>query len=652
MPLGVCYYPEHWPSDRWAQDAQLMREAGLEWVRIGEFAWSLLEPQPGVYTWEWLDTAIDVLGAAGLKVVLGTPTATPPVWLTEAEPHVLRVDRSGQRLAHGGRRHACVVNPRYREYCATLTGQLVERYGAHPVVGAWQIDNELGNHGSARCYCPACRTAWQAWLAVQYSDIAALNAAWGTVFWSQTYVDWSQVPLPSDVVGGGHNPALELAYRRWASQAQVAFCREQVALVRQAAPGRTILTNIAPGDDEIDWFDLAAEVDTIAWDNYPHGFSDWSAVAFFHDLMRGLKQQPFWVMEQQPGPINWTRTNPPVAPGQVRLWTYQDVAHGAENVLFFRWRACRFAQEQYHSGLLNHAAQPTRGYSEAQQVAEEWQIEQPQRAPVDVALLVDYRDLWAQQIDPHGAEWSYWELARTIHRSLLHHGLQVDVIRRGSELDRYKVVIAVAPMMIDQAEADQWRSWVAAGGTLILTPRSFTKDVHNSWTDQVLPGTLTSLCGAEVAEWSALAPDQPWQAAWAGGEAFDVPVWAEILQPTTAQSFVHYTQGYAAEQSAATAHQTGAGLVVLLGAYPVPALLAGVWQRIWPDVAMLPQSVERIWLSDASLLLLNHAADAVEVKLAGDWHDRLSDQLFHTTIEAPAWGVMWLSKASEQKKKE
>ena len=315
--LGVCYYPEHWPEARWAEDARLMRECGLEVVRIAEFAWSRLEPRPGEYDWDWLDRAVATLAAAGLKLILGTPTATPPAWLTQHHPDVLRVGPDGRRWSHGGRRHTCptsAVSGTYAEHSERVVAAMSERYGTHPAVIAWQIDNELGNHSTARCQCDQCRAAFQRWCHERYGTLEQLNRAWGTSFWSQSYDEWRQIPLPSDPTGGGHNPSLQLAYRRFASDAHVAIVRGQAARLRLSSPGRTITTNIAPLDNELDWHAIAAEVDVISWDNYPHGFEHPADVAFFHDLVRGLKRRPFWIMEQQAGRINWTPYNPPVPP--------------------------------------------------------------------------------------------------------------------------------------------------------------------------------------------------------------------------------------------------------------------------------------------------------------------------------------------------
>ena len=645
MPLGVCYYPEHWPEEFWASDARKMREAGLQFVRIGEFAWALMEPAAGEYAWDWLDRAITTLAAEGLQIVLGTPTATPPAWLTAAEPDVLRVGADGRRLAHGGRRQACLANGRYRELSRGIVTALAERYGQHPAVAAWQIDNEIGNHGSARCYCAACRTAFQAWLSGKYGSLAALNEAWGAVFWSQTYSEWTQIPLPADPVGGGHNPSLVLDYRRWASTVQVEYCRTQAAILREHSPNRTILTNIAPGDDEINWFDLAAEVDTIAWDNYPHGFADWQAVSLFHDHMRGLKRQPFWVMEQQPGPINWTATNQPVPPNQVRVWSYQDAAHGAESVLYFRWRACWLGQEQYHSGLLDHASRPARGYGEAQTVAREWaEHGQPVAAPRRVALLVCYDDLWAQQLDPHAQGWNYWQLAQTIHHSLADHGIGVDVIRRGSDLSGYQLVVAVAPMLADAAEADHWRDWVAAGGTLVATPRTFTKRPDNRTVAVPFPADLGDLFGAEVAEWSALHPASPWRVAFNDGDqTLAAPLWAEVLRPTLANPIARWSDCYAAGEPAITACTYGKGLAVYSGAYPTAELLASLWPKLLPNVARQPQDVERIELTDG-VLLLNHSEHAATVPFPGEWRDKLSNETGSDSCILLGLAVRWLAK--------
>lgn len=615
--LGVCYYPEHWPPARWPEDARLMRAAGLELVRIGEFAWSRLEPQPGVYDWDWLDRAIATLSAAGLRVILGTPTATPPAWLTQRYPEVLRVGADGRRWSHGGRRHTCPTSPAYREHCQRIVTALAERYGHHPAVIAWQIDNELGNHSTARCACPTCRAAFQQWCTQRYATLEQLNARWGTVFWSQEYSDWRQIPLPSDPVGGGHNPALALAYRRFASEANIDLLRAQTAILRALAPGRLLTTNIAPLDDEIDWHRLAAEVDVISWDNYPHGFEHPADVAFFHDLVRGLKRQPFWVMEQQPGRINWTAYNPPVPPGQVRLWTYQALAHGAEHVLFFRWRAGRVGQEQYHSGLLRHDATPAQGYHEVARLAREL-AEQPlpPRAPAQVALLISYEDAWSVQLEPHHAAFDYWRVARLIYRDFWRRGIAVDVIRRDQELDGYRQAIAVVPMLIDAADTARWQTFVERGGHLTLTGRACVRDQDLMWSDQPLPHGLSELLGAQVSQWYALPPGTQALLRQGDADAGTTHTWIEELAINDAARvtvpFLAQLPAYPtiAPFAPAAEARLGRGALRYLSCYPADPD-AGWWSA-WPTppAPLLPPDVEAVPLADGSRLLLNHSPTA------------------------------------------
>jgi beta-galactosidase len=603
--LGVCYYPEHWPQSRWAEDAQLMRDCGLELVRIGEFAWSKIEPQPGTYDWTWLDQAIQTLADAGLSIILGTPTATPPAWLTQRYPDVLRVGDDGRRWSHGGRRHTCPTSSTYRELCRNVVAALAVRYGAHPAVVAWQIDNELGNHHTARCACSSCRAAFHEWCGQRYGTLDRLNEVWGTVFWSQQYSDWSQIPLPSDPVGGGHNPSLCLAYRRFASDAHVDFLREQTTVLRRHSPGRKLTTNIAPLDDEIDWFDIAAEVDVISWDNYPHGFEHPADVAFFHDLVRGFKRQSFWVTEQQAGRINWTLFNPPVSPGQVRLWTYQALAHGAEHLLYFRWRASRYGQEQYHSGLLDHDASPAPGYHEAQQVAQELEANGvPQRAPAEVALLVDYNDAWAVEIERHNILFDYWGMARAIYRDFWHHGIDVDIVRRGSDISQYRHVVVVAPILSDPSESERWRAFVEMGGTLTLTARSCVKDGENVWIDRPAPDGLTGLLDAKVGQWYSLPPATMARFQTTAGAMVESAVWVEDLEGEAAPTLAYEPGSIPGipALNAAVERRIGAGTVRYVGLYPSQPE-TGIFSQA---EHALPPLVERITLEEGALLL-NHA---------------------------------------------
>ncbi len=385
--LGVCYYPEHWPEDLWAEDAAWMAETGLSWVRIGEFAWSRLEPAPGVLHFEWLDRAIDTLGQAGLKVILGTPTATPPRWMLDRHPDMLARDVEGRPRGFGSRRHYCFSHEGYREECARIVALLAERYGQNSHIAAWQTDNEYGCHDTVISYSNAALMAFRAWLMAKYGQINSLNTAWGNVFWSMEYQTYDQIGLPNLTVTEP-NPAHVMDFLRFSSDQVVGFNRLQTDILR-AHTDAPLIHNFMGRVLEFDHFELAEDLDIASWDSYPLGFledrsdegEDWKRrfmrqgdpdfQAFHHDLYRATGRGRWWVMEQQPGPVNWAPYNPAPLPGIARLWAWEAFAHGAEAVLYFRWRQAPFAQEQMHSGLLRPDRQAAPALAEARAVAEE-----------------------------------------------------------------------------------------------------------------------------------------------------------------------------------------------------------------------------------------------------------------------------------------
>ncbi len=319
--LGVCYYPEHWPPERWPQDAAMMREAGLSVARIGEFAWSRLEPEPGRYEFDWLARAIDTLHAAGLDIVLGTPTATPPKWLVDQTPDMIAVDAQGRPRKFGSRRHYCFSHEGYARSCARIVSALAERFGRHPAVIAWQADNEYGCHDTVESYSDAALLAFRDWCRRKYGSIDALNKAWGNVFWSMELRGFEEIELPNLTVTEA-NPAHLLDFQRFSSDQVRAFNRRQTEIIRRHSPGRAILHNFMGSFVAFDHFALSQDLDAAAWDSYPLGYLERSPrdepfkarymrvgdpdyQAFHHDLYRGCGRGRWWVMEQQPGPVNW-----------------------------------------------------------------------------------------------------------------------------------------------------------------------------------------------------------------------------------------------------------------------------------------------------------------------------------------------------------
>lgn len=491
--LGTCYYPEHWPRDIWQDDARRMAQAGLSWVRIGEFAWSRLEPVPGQYDFDWLDDAIAILGDAGLKVVLGTPTATPPRWMLDRHPDMLAVDVEGRPRKFGSRRHYCFSHEGYRVECAAIVARLAERYGRNPHIAAWQTDNEYGCHDTVLSYSAAARDAFRDWLRQRYGTIEALNTAWGNVFWSMEYDDFSQIDLPNLTVTEA-NPAHWLAFRRFSSDQVASFNRLQVDILRDHSDA-PLLHNYMGRETRFDHFRLGEDLDIASWDSYPLGFledrvgadadrqrrfarqGDPDFQAFHHDLYRAVGKGRWWVMEQQPGPVNWAPTNPPPLPGMVRLWTWEAFAHGAEAVCYFRWRQAPFAQEQMHAGLLRPDSADAPAMAEVQQIVTELQDApevEPSRAPV--ALIFDYDADFAWTTQPHGDGLSYFDLVFEVYRALRGLGLSIDILPAGAgTFAGYGLILAPGLMHMDaalkQALAD-------SGAQVVLGPRSGARDAE------------------------------------------------------------------------------------------------------------------------------------------------------------------------------
>ncbi len=620
MELGVCYYPEHWPPERWAADARQMREAGLSLVRLADFAWSMMEPEEGAFTWQWLDEAIAALAAEGLRVVLCTPTASPPPWISRAQPEILLVDEQGRRRRHGSRRHYCPNSPAYHEHTRRIVRAMAERYGTHPAVVAWQIDNEFGCHYTARCYCDACAAAFRRWLAARYGAIDALNQAWGNVFWSQVYNDWSEIEPPNLTVAGP-NPSHALDYYRFASDSYVAYERMQFDILRPLVGDSLITTNYMSQFTDLDYYDLAQPLDRVTMSAYPTGHGEeapalyWPGEApttlafdvgdpyqtgFAHTLMRGFKGgRPFWVLEQQAGHVNWSVYNTVVRPGTARLWTWHALASGAEAVLYFRWRAGLLAQEQMHSGLLRHDGSPAAGYDDLLALEPERDrmaaISAAAPAAAEVALLLDYDSLWALQMQSHHPDYSLYRQLFQYYAALQRLGIPADVASADAGLSAYKLVIAPSAYMATGEQAGALARFAAAGGTVLLGARSGFKTTSNVVTDQPLPGVLRPLVGAAVTDWASLPPHVTFEVESAiDGLSGPVGLWMEALEPmrqpdgASARALVHYTSGPYAGRPSLTEMPVGRGRALYLAWYPTGAQAGALLAHLCAAAGIAP----------------------------------------------------------------
>ncbi len=520
--LGTCYYPEQWPVEMWADDARRMVEAGLTWVRIGEFSWSKLEPNPNEYHWDWLDQAIETLGEAGLKVVLGTPTATPPRWMLYRHPDMLAIDVQGHARKFGSRRHYCFSHAGYRDDCARIVGLMAARYGANPHIAAWQTDNEYGCHDTTISYSTAACDAFRTWLEKQYGTIGALNTAWGNTFWSMEYASFEDIDLPNLTVTEP-NPAHSLAFRRFSSDQVVTFNRAQVDLIKahSVAP---VSHNYMGRITDFDHFAVGADLDFATWDSYPLGFledrvgadadrqrmfarqGDPDFQALHHDLYRAVGRGRWWVMEQQPGPVNWAPHNPVPLKGMVRLWSWEAFAHGAEAVCYFRWRQAPFAQEQLHAGLLRPDSVDAGVMTELHQVVQEL-ADAPDVLPwqAPVAIMFDYDADFAWTTQPHGADLSYFGLVLDIYRGLRSLGLSVDILPASTrDFSGYPLIMVPGLMfMPDDLKLALFKS----GSEVIYGPRSGARDAEMA-IPVPLPPDISDL-DVTVAEVESMRSDMP-----------------------------------------------------------------------------------------------------------------------------------------------
>jgi beta-galactosidase len=592
MHLGVCYYPEHWPEERWAEDARLMRETGLTRVRIGEFAWSRIEPQPGRFDWGWLDRAVEVLHGAGLGIIMGTPTATPPKWLVDRMPDMIALDRQGRPRGFGSRRHYCFSHAGYRNEALRLARSVAERYGEHPGVVSWQTDNEYGCHDTVQSFSPAARDAFRLWLAKRYATIEALNDAWGNVFWSMEYRDFGEIDLPNLTVTEA-NPAHWLAFRRFSSDQVVSFNRAQVDILRECSPGRDITHNAMGFYTGYDHHDLAADLDVLGWDSYPLGFLEMfrfseadkrrfarqghpDIAAFHHDLYRGCAKDGRWsVLEQQPGPVNWAHYNPAPLPGMVRLWTLEAFAHGAELVSYFRWRQFPKAQEQMHAGLLRPDAQPAPALAEAQQAADDLARIGDAGGPVKHAALVfSYASEWMTQIQPQGQGRSALWAAFSSYSALRRLGLNVDIVAPGTSLEGYALVVIPCLPIVPDALLD---ALDASDAQVVAGPRFGSRDVDFAIPDGLVDPRIAALLGGKVVRSESLSDRMVMH-----GEGWQATGWLDHYEGLAEPEFV-------ARSGEVVGYRNGR--IRLCTAWPQGSLFEQMVERAATDAALPVESL-------------------------------------------------------------
>lgn len=639
MAIGVCYFPEHWSKDQWESDVAQMAEAGLEYVRMGEFSWSRLEPRRGEFNFEWLEEAVGLVDDYGMQAILCTPTATPPKWLVDEHPEIRQVDRDGTPREFGSRRHYCFNSPAYRSETERIVRKIASRFENQPVAG-WQLDNEYGCHRTVRCYCDDCTAAFRDWLEERYSSIETLNEAWGTTFWSQEHNSFEEIDSPGPTPAE-HHPSRLLDYYRFASDSVVAYNRLQADLVRDVDDEWFVTHNFMGMFPTLDAYDVATDLDFATWDSYPTGFvqdrreddpttaelraGDADQVGLNHDIYRGASEGPFWVMEQQPGDINWPPYAPQPAEGAMRLWAHHAAAHGGDEVLYFRWRRCKMGQEQYHAGLRKQDGSADRGYYDAAQAAEEldslegWQGE---GVSAEIALLHEYDNLWALSAQPHAPDFDYWSHLLTWYRALRSRGVSVDVIPPQRDLTDYAAVIAPTLHLVDEDLADRLQHYTANGGELLLTIRSGYKDRANKLHDELAPGPLTDIAGMSVSQHESFPEALETQLTY-DGTTHSFRTWGEWLDPDDAAVIATHTAGVGTGQPAVTRNEQSKGGVTYCGVWPSTDLADAIVSDIldWADVPTTPRLPDGVRVHERAgyLWITNFGQTPVSVDADLSW---------------------------------
>jgi beta-galactosidase len=621
--MGTAWYPEQWPQDRWEKDLSLMDAAHIDVVRMAEFAWSALEPREGQFDFEWLDRAIAQAGRHQIRVVLGTPSAAPPAWLTSKYPDVLRVDEDGHTDEHGNRQQFSFSSPHYRTLAREIAEKLAVHYGHNPNVLGWQIDNEVGPPS----FDPETKAQFHRWLQQKYHSIAELNRHWTTAYWSQTYDDFAQIPMHSK----NENPGLLLDWKLFVSDTWASYVENQAKVIREhAEPRQFITTNTMHWNGGFDHYVMHRSLDLAAWDEYvANGHYEWLDYAVQHDLVRGYKQRNFWLMETQPGFVNWWAVNRSLDPGQVREVAWQAVGHGADAVLYWQWRSALNGQEQYHGSLLGADGTPVPVYAEVQKIGAEFARAGGALAGTTphsrVALLQSYESRWAIDFQRHNKDFDPVEEFDAFYRPLELGAQSIDVVATDAPLENYALVVAPALNVLSSAQAEHLADYVRRGGHLVLGPRSGMKDPYDALWPQRQPGPLVQLLGGRVEQFYAL--DQPVAVTGETGTG-QATIWAEALESLAPDTHVGMSYGAGAGwldgKPALLTRQVGKGTITYLGAWLEPVLMSKLAAQLLADagvrpiVAALPTDVEicersgggkRIWI------IINHGRGAQTVHL-------------------------------------
>ncbi|MFE3828979.1 beta-galactosidase [Streptomyces sp. NPDC059092] len=636
--FGGDYNPEQWPEETWFEDARLMKEAGVNSVTLGVFSWAKLEPRPGARNFGWLDRLMDLMDGNGIGVVLATPTASPPPWMGARHPETLPRDEDGRTVWWGSRQQFCASSSVYRAYAAALTEDLAERYGGHPALRMWHINNEYCTH----CWCDGTAQHFRSWLRTRYGGLDALNEAWGTAFWSQGYDSWEEI-IPPRRAQYMKNPGQALDFRRFTSDALLECYVAERDIVRRHTPAVPVTTNFMPfwiGQDAWKW---AEHEDVVSVDIYPDPKDPEGGQlnAMIGDMTRSQARGPWALMEQAAGSVNWRGVNHPKPYGLNRLWSLQSVARGADAICYFQWRQSRQGAEKFHSGMLGHAGESGRTFREIKRIGADLALLGPEvagtRPAAGIAVLHDWDSWWADQQDGRlSTHVDHPRIVRAWHHALWESNLPTDFARPDHDLSAYRLVVVPHLYLLDDTAIDNLTGYVAGGGTLVC---GFLTGIADE-DDRVRPGgmdaRLRELLGiGTLHEWWPLDADESVEC-----DGFRAGLWSEELELSTGEAVASYRGGELAGLPAVVRR----GRAWYVSTLPEPAALRALLARVAegaglsPTLAGLPEDVEAVRRGEL-LFLLNHGGKSVTVPVDGRHHEVLGDRPVDGAVELERFGV-------------
>ncbi|NJQ08247.1 beta-galactosidase [Streptomyces lonarensis] len=640
--FGGDYNPEQWPEEVWAEDAALMRQAGVTTATVGVFSWSTIEPRPGAREFAWLDRVMDLLHDHGVGVVLATPTASPPPWLGARHPETLPRAEDGTVVTYGSRQQFCPSSPVYRRYATALTEDVAARYADHPALLMWHVNNEYSTH----CWCDTTAAHFRRWLADRHGTVDALNTAWGTAFWSQRYDDWSEV-LPPRRAQYIRNPAQALDFRRFTSDALLECYLAERDIVARHTPHIPVTTNFMPLWSGLDGWRWARHEDVVSVDSYPDPADPVGGAArhaLTADLTRGqAANRPWFLMEQAAGAVNWRAVNRPKPRGMNRLHSLQAVARGADAVCYFQWRQSRQGAEKYHSAMLPHAGPDSRSHAEIRQIGAELARLGPDisgtEVAAEVAVLHDWPSWWAADGEARpSALVTYEQLLTAWHRALWEENLTTTLAHPGADLTGYRLVVAPCPHLLTDTALRALTRYVASGGHLVCGFFSGVVDQDDRIHAGGMAAGLRRLLGIDTLH--------TW---WPLGEGETVhcddgttgTLWSEELTAATGTETVTAYRGGELDGLPAVLRNGRAWYVSTL---PEPAALRGLLRRVaaaagaTPVLDSLPTGVEAVRRGPA-LFLLNHGPAEADVPLPAPHTDVLTGEEHARTLRLERYGV-------------